>query len=187
MLHEPSLRTRVRANLDAFSRRAHTDADLRAAAVALALVTDEWGNACFLLTRRAEGLRAHGGQWALPGGRIDPGESAADAALLIGDPALRFTLRSRGPQGEEWAREENLHIYDLAEEWARLTNLPFVFAFWAVRGDRVRDPRQHVGEGRDVARLVARQAVEFRGDPAHGLGVLRGRGGGRGCGLGEAQ
>ena len=68
--------------------------------------------------------------------------AAADAALLIGDPALRFTLRSRGPQGEEWAREENLHIYDLAEEWARLTNLPFVFAFWAVRGDRVRDPRQ---------------------------------------------
>jgi 8-oxo-dGTP pyrophosphatase MutT (NUDIX family) len=81
VLHEPFLRERVRANLHAFSRRAHCGANLRAAAVALALVTDRWGNACFLLTRRAEGLRAHGGQWALPGGRIDPGESAADAAL----------------------------------------------------------------------------------------------------------
>ena len=79
--HEPALRERVRANLHAFSREAHRDADLRPAAVALALVMDEWGNACFLLTRRAAGLRAHAGQWALPGGRIDPGESAADASL----------------------------------------------------------------------------------------------------------
>lgn len=34
-----------------------------------------------LLTRRAGGLRAHAGQWALPGGRIDGGESAEQAAL----------------------------------------------------------------------------------------------------------
>lgn len=40
-----------------------------------------WRNeAALVLTRRAGGLRAHAGQWALPGGRIDGGESAEDAA-----------------------------------------------------------------------------------------------------------
>jgi 8-oxo-dGTP pyrophosphatase MutT (NUDIX family) len=34
-----------------------------------------------LITRRARGLRQHAGQWALPGGRRDAGESAEDAAL----------------------------------------------------------------------------------------------------------
>ena len=45
-----------------------------------------------------------------------------DAALLIGDPALTIS------------RSQYL-IYDLAEEWRRLTGKPFVFAFWAVRRD----------------------------------------------------
>src|SRR5262249_4150327 len=36
---------------------------------------------CLLMTRRARTLRSHAGQWALPGGRRDAGESAADAAL----------------------------------------------------------------------------------------------------------
>jgi 8-oxo-dGTP pyrophosphatase MutT (NUDIX family) len=34
-----------------------------------------------LITRRAAGLRNHSGQWALPGGSREPGESVADAAL----------------------------------------------------------------------------------------------------------
>jgi 8-oxo-dGTP pyrophosphatase MutT (NUDIX family) len=37
------------------------------------------GGAGFLLTRRAA-LRAHNGQWALPGGRVDPGETVEEAA-----------------------------------------------------------------------------------------------------------
>lgn len=42
---------------------------------------DHWQkDAALVLTRRAGGLRAHAGQWALPGGRIDSGESAEDAA-----------------------------------------------------------------------------------------------------------
>ena len=49
--------------------------------MAAVLLPDDEGRATFLLTRRAPGLRAHGGQWALPGGRIDPGESAPRAAL----------------------------------------------------------------------------------------------------------
>lgn len=69
----------------AFSRR-ETDeahADLKRAAVALILVEaeDDASHAAFLLTRRAATLRAHGGQWALPGGRCDAGETPVDTAI----------------------------------------------------------------------------------------------------------
>jgi len=51
--------------------------------------------------------------------------TVADAALLIGDPALivRFC-------------RTDLEIYDYARLWKELTGKPCVFAFWAVRGDR---------------------------------------------------
>jgi 8-oxo-dGTP pyrophosphatase MutT (NUDIX family) len=39
------------------------------------------GGAAFLLCRRAARMNRHGGQWALPGGRTDPGESAEETAL----------------------------------------------------------------------------------------------------------
>ena len=39
------------------------------------------GGAAFLLCRRASRLNKHAGQWALPGGRLDPGEDAIEAAL----------------------------------------------------------------------------------------------------------
>lgn len=44
-------------------------------------VTGTAGGPAFLLTRRASKMGHHAGQWALPGGRIDPGESALDAAM----------------------------------------------------------------------------------------------------------
>jgi 8-oxo-dGTP pyrophosphatase MutT (NUDIX family) len=53
---------------------------LKRAAVAIALV-EAVGEAALLLTLRAQTLRAHGGQWALPGGRCDAGETAPEAAL----------------------------------------------------------------------------------------------------------
>lgn len=56
-------------------------AGARPAAVAIVLLPDDDRRACFLLTRRAAGLRAHGGQWALPGGQVDAGETAERAAL----------------------------------------------------------------------------------------------------------
>ena len=39
------------------------------------------GGAAFLICRRAATLTSHGGQWALPGGRVDPGETAEETAL----------------------------------------------------------------------------------------------------------
>jgi len=79
--HGEALRSRVRANLESHEIRPHHGKGLRSAAVALTLVTGDGGSACFVLTRRAAGLRSHGGQWALPGGRLDPGESPEQAAL----------------------------------------------------------------------------------------------------------
>ena len=65
-----------------------TDPGLKRAAVAIVLVeaedvakgTAKKGTA-LVLTRRASGLRSHGGQWALPGGRCDEGETPVAAAL----------------------------------------------------------------------------------------------------------
>ena len=74
------LRARAHTHLAQFTRRTHTAGERRPAAVALVLLPDREGRACFLLTRRAARLRAHARQWALPGGRIEPGESAGDAA-----------------------------------------------------------------------------------------------------------
>jgi len=42
---------------------------------------DVAGGAAFLLCRRASRLRTHAAQWALPGGRLDPGETVIEAAL----------------------------------------------------------------------------------------------------------
>ena len=63
-----------------FARRAVHRPDLRHAGVAVC-VTEHDGRWCLLVTRRAAGLRAHAGQWALPGGRLEPGESVVDGAL----------------------------------------------------------------------------------------------------------
>jgi 8-oxo-dGTP pyrophosphatase MutT (NUDIX family) len=55
---------------------------LKRAAVAIALVeAGEGSETALLLTLRAATLRAHRGQWALPGGRCDGGETPIDAAL----------------------------------------------------------------------------------------------------------
>jgi 8-oxo-dGTP pyrophosphatase MutT (NUDIX family) len=53
---------------------------LKRAAVAITLV-EAAERTGLLLTLRAAGLRAHRGQWALPGGRCDEGETPVTAAL----------------------------------------------------------------------------------------------------------
>ncbi|HXH82101.1 MAG TPA: CoA pyrophosphatase [Candidatus Tectomicrobia bacterium] len=98
---EPALRARALAHLAAFDRRAAALDGRRAAAVAVVLVPDDEGQACFLLTRRAASLRTHSHQWALPGGRIEPGETAEAAArrelgeelgLALGEDAVLGAL-----------------------------------------------------------------------------------------------
>jgi chorismate dehydratase len=61
----------------------------------------------------------------------------ADAAILIGDPAL-LALEERYNRLERTGEE--LVYHDLAEEWHALTGLPFVSAVWsAARGVRVNE------------------------------------------------
>jgi 8-oxo-dGTP pyrophosphatase MutT (NUDIX family) len=80
-----SFRRQVARRFATFSRlpASGTATDLKPAAVAIVLTRaeDESGETSLLLTRRTRGLRAHGGQWALPGGRRDEGETAVEAAL----------------------------------------------------------------------------------------------------------
>jgi 8-oxo-dGTP pyrophosphatase MutT (NUDIX family) len=65
------------ANLEAFERVEVTPtADQRHSAVVLCVV-----GGCIVITRRASTLRDHAGQYSLPGGRIESGESPVDAAL----------------------------------------------------------------------------------------------------------
>jgi 8-oxo-dGTP pyrophosphatase MutT (NUDIX family) len=66
--------------LAGFERREHPLDDRRHAAVAVVVVDSDHGPG-IVLTKRSSRLRAHAGQWALPGGRLDAGESPEDAAL----------------------------------------------------------------------------------------------------------
>lgn len=72
---------RIEGNLSAFKRRAINDNSLRHAAIAIVIVEGDDGPAAFLLTTRPAGLRRHGGQYALPGGTLDEGETEHQAAL----------------------------------------------------------------------------------------------------------
>jgi chorismate dehydratase len=81
--------------------------------------------------------------------------AVADAALLIGDPAL--DLENRAPQ------------LDLGDEWRRVTGLPFVFAFWAGRPGSVnpagvRRLQEALAAGRGALDVIAR--AHARGDEA---------------------
>lgn len=78
--HTAATRRRVAANLAAYGRRRHAAGGLRPAAVVIVLAPSPQGNATLLLTRRVARLSSHAGQYALPGGRIDPGEDALTAA-----------------------------------------------------------------------------------------------------------
>ncbi|GHG75950.1 chorismate dehydratase [Streptomyces griseocarneus] len=58
----------------------------------------------------------------------------ADAAVLIGDAALRASLHDAPRLG--------LEVHDLGQMWKDWTGLPFVFAVWAARRDYLaREPR----------------------------------------------
>ncbi len=95
LLCDTNLRQRMVANLGRFKPHFDSTPGLRRAAVTLTLVDAARGSGIFgirhrpdisaraalILTRRAPGLNRHSGQWALPGGRLDAGETPEQAAL----------------------------------------------------------------------------------------------------------
>ena len=85
-----------------------------------------------------------------------------DYAMLIGDPALDFAL---GPHEHE--------IWDLGAAWFEMTNLPFVYAVWALRrGIENSGLRRHLREARDfgldtldaIIRTRTEYTYDFRKD-----------------------
>jgi chorismate dehydratase len=74
----------------------------------------------------------------------------ADAALIIGDPALRISIAIEkkstvNPQGRAICQAatlgmtsaEILHVYDVVGEWRKFSSLPAVMAVWAARPEVV--------------------------------------------------
>ena len=85
---DDALRNAIADRLGRFELRRRADAGgLKRAAVAVVVVEADTPSssggheAAFLLTKRTPKLRAHGGQWALPGGRVDAGETIEQTAL----------------------------------------------------------------------------------------------------------
>ncbi|MEJ2888931.1 NUDIX hydrolase [Actinomycetospora aeridis] len=77
---------------DRSERRVAERPDLRAAAVAVVVLDDPERGPGVLLTRRTSRLRDHPGQFALPGGSVDPGEDTVTAARRELDEELGLRL-----------------------------------------------------------------------------------------------
>jgi 8-oxo-dGTP pyrophosphatase MutT (NUDIX family) len=92
---DQALRTQIAGHLERFEPQEPAQASPRQAAVALCVLETGFGadldgmpqyttwqsSAALLLTKRSSKLRDHPGQWALPGGSLDPGETPEEAAL----------------------------------------------------------------------------------------------------------
>ncbi|MBV1878824.1 MAG: CoA pyrophosphatase [Pseudomonadales bacterium] len=74
-------RALISRRVEGFTHLRQDKKSLLHAAVALVVVTTDTGEGAIVLTRRASHLKAHKGQWALPGGRLDAGETPIEAAL----------------------------------------------------------------------------------------------------------
>ncbi|WOB07556.1 CoA pyrophosphatase [Piscinibacter gummiphilus] len=111
---DDALRARIERHLRAFDvQAAPAGGTLPTAAVALAIVDEGLGadlrglpkpaawstQAALLLTRRSAQLRRHAGQWALPGGRLDAGETPEQAALREMAEEVNLVLDERAVLG----------------------------------------------------------------------------------------
>ena len=81
LANSPELREHMASRLAAFEVRQIDPEGRKRAAVTITVVSGRKGQGAFILTRRAARMKRHAGQWALPGGRLDPGETAERAAL----------------------------------------------------------------------------------------------------------
>ncbi|HKI11996.1 MAG TPA: menaquinone biosynthesis protein [Candidatus Acidoferrum sp.] len=111
----------------------------------------------------------------------------SDAALLIGDPALRLALKAephteRDRAGALRCSGESvgfpgiamLYLYDMVEEWRGLSGLPAVLAVWAARPEVttpevVRDFQKSLAQGLLQLNEISAEASREMGLPAADL------------------
>ncbi|MEM7351792.1 MAG: CoA pyrophosphatase [Acidobacteriota bacterium] len=108
----PELRVELQHRLASNTWQSLPPAGQRQAAVVLAVVPADDGQAAILLTRRASHLGRHGGQFALPGGRIEPGETAEVAGLreLAEEVGLDLPLSCLLGRTDDFVSRSGFHI-----------------------------------------------------------------------------
>jgi len=78
--YSDDLRQAIHANVQQFQDKRQLADDLKMAAVAVTIFEHD-SDAAIIVTKRSPRLKEHTGQWAMPGGRVDAGENAIEAAL----------------------------------------------------------------------------------------------------------
>ncbi len=99
--HNKTLRDSVEQRIEQFNRIQQPNKSLTRAAVVLGISSSSnTGSACLLLTRRSSKLRKHAGQYALPGGKVDAGETLIEAALRELSEELHLSPKRENVVGE---------------------------------------------------------------------------------------
>ncbi|HTZ47348.1 MAG TPA: menaquinone biosynthesis protein [Verrucomicrobiae bacterium] len=109
----------------------------------------------------------------------------ADAALLIGDPALRLAINSEASVQRDAANElifpaeiaglqssSPLFLYDVVEKWRALSSFPAVLAIWAARAsvvtpEIVRDFQESLAFGLQHIQEISAESSRELNLPAH--------------------
>lgn len=156
------LRARIQRHLQAFERVALPDEGRRRAAVAIVLSPGEAGPT-FLLTRRALHLRRNAGNYALPGGHVEPGEDAIDAACRETAEELGVSL----------GREAALGLLDDLATLSGHVVTPVVL--WSADPLTLKpDPREvHAAWAAPISDLDHPEAPRAETNPAGGPPILR--------------